>query len=134
MASKSQAPKFHLTPEIATEFGQTKAQRKELAKIEENLADQIKEVIEDTNGVVTSTTKGTNGDITTYSFAPPESPYEIQMSVYDQIDVSWKDEFEKLYVKLYGMKKYNEFVNSLALKEARKLDAKPNAFWEGEKK
>lgn len=120
-----------LTPELAEQFGQLVAKRKQLEEEEVALKPKIKKLICKSAEVEVSSKKGKQGKVKTYTYAPKQSPYAIVYSEFQGVDVSWKQEFARLYKKLYGPRKFKRFVDNLETKDCDKLEPKPNPNHKG---
>ncbi len=120
----------HLTSQICTEFGMVKAQRKELEKLESTFSSKIKKlIVMETDSMDHRVTPGTNGNIETFIYSPQDSPFQLVYSKFPRQQVSWADEFQKLYTKLYGDAAYQKFLNELPLGQGEQLNCQPNPYY-----
>jgi hypothetical protein len=118
-----------LSVRLALQFGQLKARKKELEKEEKKIVPLIKPFMTDTDEDVqhAKSVSATTGEtVHTYTYAPEGSPFLIEYTTYQATDVSWKDEFEKLYIQTFGEKAFLKFLAKLPLKDCDKLESKPN--------
>ena len=111
-----------ICPQLVQKLGVVKAELKSLKKDEAKMVEVAKETFTEVK-VSKSRVKDEYGKIKkTLTYKPKGIEYYAVLSEFQQADVSWKDEFEKLYTKLNGKSAYKRFVKKLPTKPCTQLD------------
>lgn len=117
-----------LSARLATQFGNLKAQAAELADEVKKLTPKLKTLIAKSNDVDFEKKRNREGEMLRIStYQPHDSPYALVLTEYECIDISYKDEFERLYLKHVGNKKsLAKFYSRFATRKNEKLEVKSN--------
>lgn len=118
-----------LTPEVADQFGHLKEELDDIKSQIEKMSPQLKELlVRGAPGIQIEKKRNQEGEwIRTFIYSPRGAEFQLEKCVYDKINISYKAEFERLFLKYVGNKRrLKKYYANCERTEIESLTAKTN--------